>query len=42
MNAEVDELIQAFVLQGGKPEDWWEQWHGSYSIAPTDSAPIRV
>lgn len=35
-----DELVREFVAQGGKPEDWWKSWHGSYSIAPTDPAPI--
>lgn len=40
MDAKTDELIQEFVAEGGKPEDWWKSWHGSYSIAPTDDAPI--
>ncbi|SUE27771.1 Uncharacterised ACR, COG2135 [Nocardia farcinica] len=40
MDAKTDELIQEFVAQGGKPEDWWKHWQGSYSIAPTDPAPI--
>lgn len=40
MNAEVDELIREFVANGGDPQEWWRHWHGSYSIAPTDSAPI--
>ncbi|MFB7843648.1 SOS response-associated peptidase [Microbacterium sp. NPDC056052] len=40
MNAKTDELIQEFVAGGGDPQDWWKEWHGSYSIAPTDSAPI--
>jgi putative SOS response-associated peptidase YedK len=40
MNAKTDELIQEFVVHGGDPQDWWKEWHGSYSIAPTDSAPI--
>ncbi|WP_159576078.1 SOS response-associated peptidase [Microbacterium sp. 8M] len=40
MNAKTDELIQEFVAHGGDPQEWWKEWHGSYSIAPTDSAPI--
>lgn len=40
MNAKTDELIQEFVANGGDPQDWWKEWHGSYSIAPTDPAPI--
>lgn len=40
MNAHVDELVREFVADGGKPEDWWKSWHGSYSIAPTDDAVI--
>ncbi|WP_071642894.1 SOS response-associated peptidase [Microbacterium sp. AR7-10] len=40
MDANTDELISEFVAQGCKPEDWWKEWHGSYSIAPTDQAPI--
>ncbi|MFE2772315.1 SOS response-associated peptidase [Microbacterium resistens] len=40
MDAHTDELIQEFVAGGGDPQDWWKEWHGSYSIAPTDSAPI--
>lgn len=40
MDAETDQLVRDFVAEGGKPEDWWKSWHGSYSIAPTDSAPI--
>ena len=40
MNADVDELIQEFVAGGGDPQEWWKHWHGSYSIAPTDQAPI--
>jgi hypothetical protein len=40
MNAKTDELIQEFVVHGGDPQEWWKEWHGSYSIAPTDSAPI--
>lgn len=35
-----DQLIQEYVAQGGKPEDWWKEWAGSYSIAPTTDAPI--
>lgn len=35
-----DELIREFVADGGKPEDWWKDFHGSYSIAPTDDAVI--
>lgn len=40
MDAKTDELVREFVARGGKPEDWWKSWHGSYSIAPTDPAPI--
>lgn len=40
MDAKTDELVREFVAEGGKPEDWWKSWHGSYSIAPTDEAPI--
>lgn len=40
MDAKTDELIQEFVANGGDPQDWWNEWHGSYSIAPTDPAPI--
>lgn len=40
MDSNTDELIQQYVAEGGDPQDWWKQWHGSYSIAPTDSAPI--
>jgi putative SOS response-associated peptidase YedK len=40
MDAKTDELIQEFVANGGDPQEWWKEWHGSYSIAPTDSAPI--
>lgn len=32
--------MREFVAEGGKPEDWWKSWNGSYSIAPTDDAPI--
>ena len=40
MDATTDELIQQFVIEGGRPEDWWRDFHGSYSIAPTDDAVI--
>lgn len=40
MDAKTDELIQEFVAGGGDPQEWWKHWHGSYSIAPTDEAPI--
>ena len=40
MDAKTDELVREFVAEGGKPEDWWKSWHGSYSIAPTDDAVI--
>ena len=40
MNTHTDELVREFVADGGKPEDWWKSWHGSYSIAPTDDAVI--
>ncbi|MFS2281379.1 SOS response-associated peptidase family protein [Microbacterium sp. OR21] len=40
MDTKTDELVREFVGQGGNPEDWWKSWHGSYSIAPTDYAPI--
>lgn len=40
MDATTDELIQQFVIEGGRPEDWWREFHGSYSIAPTDDAVI--
>ena len=40
MDARTDELVRDFVAEGGKPEDWWLSWHGSYSIAPTDDAPV--
>lgn len=40
MDAKTDELVREFVGEGGKPEDWWKSWHGSYSIAPTDDAVI--
>ena len=40
MDAHTDELVREFVADGGKPEDWWKSWHGSYSIAPTDDAVI--
>ncbi len=36
LDAGVDELIREFVADGGKAEDW----RPSYSIAPTDHAPI--
>lgn len=36
MNAEVDELIQAFVARGGRLRDW----RGVYSVAPTTSVPV--
>lgn len=39
-DAHVDELIQEFVAHGGEPQDWWKTWARSYSIAPTDPAPI--
>ncbi|MCK2031436.1 MULTISPECIES: SOS response-associated peptidase [Microbacterium] len=39
-DAATDELIREFVADGGRPEDWWKSWHGAYSIAPTESAPI--
>lgn len=39
-DATTDELIREYVAEGGKPEDWWKSWHGSYSIAPTDAAVI--
>ncbi|WP_406250356.1 SOS response-associated peptidase [Microbacterium sp. M] len=40
MDAHTDELVREFVADGGKPEDWWRSWRGSYSIAPTDDAVI--
>ncbi|GAB3633320.1 hypothetical protein GCM10027421_26730 [Microbacterium shaanxiense] len=40
MDAKTDELVREFVAEGGSPEDWWKSWNGSYSIAPTDAAPI--
>ncbi|HWU30000.1 MAG TPA: SOS response-associated peptidase [Microbacterium sp.] len=40
MDAKTDDLIHQFVADGGKPEDWWKDFHGSYSIAPTDDAVI--
>ncbi|REJ06300.1 SOS response-associated peptidase [Microbacterium bovistercoris] len=40
MDADTDELIREYVAEGGKPEDWWKDFHGSYSIAPTDDAVI--
>ncbi len=40
MDAKTDELIREYVAVGGKPEDWWKDFHGSYSIAPTDDAVI--
>lgn len=40
MDATTDELIQQFVIEGGRPEDWWRDFQGSYSIAPTDDAVI--
>jgi putative SOS response-associated peptidase YedK len=36
MNDDVDDLVQEFVAAGGRPGDW----RPSYSIAPTDPAPI--
>ena len=39
-DAKTDELIQEYVADGGKPEDWWKSWAGAYSIAPTQDAPI--
>ena len=36
INQKTDELIKEFVAQGGKADEW----AGSYSIAPTTSAPI--
>ncbi|TIH36321.1 SOS response-associated peptidase [Subtercola vilae] len=36
MNKETDDLILEFVARGGDPQ----QWRPSYSVAPTDSAPI--
>ncbi len=40
MDATTDVLIREYVSEGGKPEDWWAEWHGSFSIAPTDDAVI--
>lgn len=40
MDAKTDELIQEYVAGGGDPQEWWREWNGSYSIAPTDRAPI--
>lgn len=39
-DAKTDELIQEYVADGGKPEDWWKSWAPAFSIAPTQSAPI--
>jgi putative SOS response-associated peptidase YedK len=36
MNNETNDLITEFVAQGGRADDW----AGSYSIAPTQKAPI--
>ncbi|QWT23827.1 SOS response-associated peptidase [Subtercola sp. PAMC28395] len=36
MNKETDDLILEFVARGGRAEDW----RPSYSVAPTDVAPI--
>lgn len=36
MNKDVDDLIQEYVAQGGNAQDW----RPSYSIAPTQNAPI--
>ncbi|PRB12874.1 DUF159 family protein [Microbacterium sp. MYb72] len=40
MDAGTDELIREYVADGGRPEDWWKDFHGAYSIAPTDDAVI--
>lgn len=40
MDAKTDELVQQYVATGGDPEQWWQTWAGSYSIAPTDNAVI--
>lgn len=39
-DTKTDEMIREYVAEGGKPEDWWKEWSGAYSIAPTESAPI--
>ena len=36
MNKETDDLILEFVARGGDPQEW----RPSYSVAPTDDAPI--
>ncbi|TQL53015.1 putative SOS response-associated peptidase YedK [Subtercola boreus] len=36
MNKETDDLILEFIARGGRAEDW----RPSYSVAPTDEAPI--
>jgi putative SOS response-associated peptidase YedK len=36
MNKETDDLILEFIARGGDPQDW----RPSYSVAPTDEAPI--
>lgn len=36
MNKETNELIEQFVAEGGRAQDWWP----SYSVAPTSDGPI--
>lgn len=40
LDAKTDDLVRGLFVQEPASEDWWQQWRGSYSIAPTDSAPI--
>lgn len=39
MDKNVDDLVRAYVAQGGKAKDFISSWHASFSLAPTDPVP---
>lgn len=40
MDKNVDDLVRAYVADGGKAKDFISHWQASFSIAPTDPVPI--
>lgn len=40
MDKNVDDLVQAYVAEGGKAQDFMTQWQAQFSIAPTDPVPF--
>lgn len=40
MDKKVDDLVQAYVADGGRAKDFVAAWQGAVSIPPTSTAPI--